>query len=29
MNELLEIVLYALVCPVVLPLIIDEEAEND
>ena len=29
MNELLEIVLYALACPVVLPLIIDEEAEHD
>jgi hypothetical protein len=29
MNELLEIVLYALACPVVLPLIIDEEAHND
>lgn len=29
MNELFEIVLYALACPVVLPLIIDEEAHNE
>ena len=29
MNELFEIVLYALACPVVLPLIIDKEAKND
>lgn len=29
MSELFEIVLYALACPVVLPLIIDREAENE
>ena len=29
MSELFEIVLYALACPVVLPLIIDKEAENE
>ena len=29
MNELLEIILYALACPLVLPLIIDKEAKNE
>ena len=28
MSELFEIILYALTCPVILPLIIDKEAEN-
>ena len=29
MSEMFEIVLYALACPVVLPLIIDEEVEHE